>query len=75
MIVAEKRNQSCNVCGSLWPKDDLQKHKWAGTQFRWNEDTGRLICPECYEEMKAAFISSPENFKDWKASYGFGKRD
>lgn len=73
MVFVEKRSQPCNVCGSLWPKEDLQRHQWAGTLFCWDEGAGRLICPECYEEMKAAFISSPENFKNWKASYGFGK--
>lgn len=64
----------CNACGGVWSNEDLQKLRWAGTLFCWNENTECLICPECYEEMKAAFINSPENFKKWKATYGFVER-
>lgn len=57
----------CKSCGTSWQSDDLQKCVWAGIPLCWAKDDGRLICPECYDEMKAAFIASPENFRRWKA--------
>ncbi len=56
----------CNVCGGVWNDDDLQRCVWAGVPLRWSKESGQLICPECYDEMKAAFIASPEQFKKWK---------
>ena len=52
---------SCNSCGETWNRKEIQKATWTGAIFR----------PECYNTMKASFISCPELFKAWKAEHGF----
>lgn len=60
-------NYSCNSCGETWNQKEIQKAIWTGARFRINKTTGQFICPECYNTMRAAFISRPELFKAWKA--------
>lgn len=56
---------ACNSCGARWSTDDVQKARWMGTMFRCNEQTGALICPECYDAMRASLISRPGAFSSW----------
>jgi len=28
--------------------------------------SGALICPECYDEMRAAYVKDPKKFKEWE---------
>jgi len=28
--------------------------------------SGALICPECHDEMRTAFVSDPKKFKEWE---------
>lgn len=56
---------SCNSCGEIWNRKEVQKEIQKAT---W---TGAIFRSECYDTMKAAFISRPELFKAWKAEHGF----
>lgn len=56
---------SCNSCGETWNRKEVQKEIQKAT---W---TGAIFRPECYDTVKAAFISRPELFKAWKAEHGF----
>lgn len=56
---------SCNSCSETWNRKEVQKEIQKAT---W---TGAIFRPECYDTMKAAFISRPELFKAWKAEHGF----
>lgn len=56
---------SCNSCDETWNRKEVQKEIQKAT---W---TGAIFRPECYDTMRAAFISQPELFKAWKAEHGF----
>ena len=56
---------SCNSCSETWNRKEVQKEIQKAT---W---TGAIFRPECYNTMKASFISCPELFKAWKAEHGF----
>ena len=61
----------CSPCGERWSADDLKKERWAGVPFCQNGSN--LICPNCYEQMRASFVGAPDSFALWKAQYGFCK--
>ena len=65
-MVLERKGCTCKSCGAFWSNEALQNARWMGTLFSWREQSGALICPECYDEMRAAFVSDPKNFKEWK---------
>lgn len=61
----------CKSCKAPHSMDDINHYRWAGIRHCYNPDTKALICPECLETMRAAFISDPGAFAAWKAEQGF----
>lgn len=66
MQASERKGCTCKSCGTFWYSETLQNARWMGTPFLWKKQSGVLICPECYDEMRAAFVKDPKKFKEWK---------
>jgi len=55
--------RTCGICHAVWAKEDLDHCRWMGVPFIAPTGHNIILCPECYNYLKAAFIGNPDAFK------------